>query len=132
MILEIIFQLLFPKKVYYKKNFKNLSSKDRVKQLEKRRQIKGYRKEWLYYRCKEEDLLKEYNSLYKSNTSKIKNKKFKNDSRIKFSFGKYRGKPIKEVWENDNHYARWVLNQEWLDDYPEIQYELENLHHKLG
>lgn len=101
-----------------------------MKFLEKRRQLKGYRKQWLYYRCKEEGLLKEYNQLFKKDVDKLLSKSYKKDVRVKFSFGKYRGKPVEDVWYADRDYAKWVSRQEWINDYPEIEYTLETLHYE--
>ena len=60
--LKMVFGALFrtsAKKRYYSSNRspQNLSDIDRVKYLERRRQQKGYKEKWLYYRCKEEHLL---------------------------------------------------------------------------
>jgi len=119
---------MFPRKVVYKNNLGSLSNIDKVKHLEKRRQLKGYKKQWLYYRCKEKGLLNEYNQLIKPDTEKLLSKNYRQDNRIKFSFGKYRGKPVEEVWETDKDYAKWVSRQEWIYEYPEIESELEHLY----
>lgn len=113
-----------------RRNFNSFSNIEKVKFLEKRRQLKGYRKQWLYYRCKEEGLLKEYNQLFKKDVDKLLSKSYKKDVRVKFSFGKYRGKPVEDVWYADRDYAKWVSRQEWINDYPEIEYTLETLHYE--
>lgn len=113
-----------------RRNFNSFSNIEKIKFLEKRRQLKGYRKQWLYYRCKEEGLLKEYNQLFKKDVDKLLSKSYKKDVRVKFSFGKYRGKPVEDVWYADRDYAKWVSRQEWINDYPEIEYTLEALHYK--
>lgn len=124
--LGVILRSVFPRKTY-RNNFASLPNINKVKYLEKRRQYKGYRKEWLYYRCKEEGLLKEYNQLFKPNAEKLLKTSYQSDNRVKFSFGKYRGKPIEEVWDSDRNYVKWVQRQEWLDEYPEIESEIEYL-----
>lgn len=126
-ILGAIFRSMFPRKTY-KNSYRALSNMDKVKYLEKRRQYKGYHKGWLYYRCKDEGLLKEYNQLVKPNADTLLEKNYQRDTRTKFSFGKYRGKPIEEVWEGDKDYVKWVQRQEWLDEYPEIENVIEHLY----
>ncbi|WP_282161070.1 hypothetical protein [Ulvibacterium marinum] len=96
---------------------KNLSIIDRVKYLEQRGQRKGYKEKWLYHRCKEENLLNEYFLLYPQATNPSnKNKTTKIDT-VLFSFGKYRGESIEEVWKKDKQYIEWLSNQDWILDY---------------
>jgi uncharacterized protein (DUF3820 family) len=91
-------------------SYKALSDVDKVKYLEKRRQYKGYKKQWLYYRCREKDLLETYHKLFKTDGKG-------QDSGTKFSFGKYRGGFVEDVWESDREYINWLSQQEWLAEY---------------
>ncbi|WP_149275625.1 exodeoxyribonuclease X C-terminal domain-containing protein [Pareuzebyella sediminis] len=91
-------------------SYKSLSDKDKVKYLEKRRQFKGYKKQWLYYRCREEGLLDAYHKLFKRETAC----KFE---AAKFSFGKYKGEFIETIWESDKGYIKWLSQQKWLAQY---------------
>ena len=79
--LGIIFGGLFKTK-NKRSSYKALSDVEKVKHLEKRRQYKGYKKQWLYYRCREEGLLDTYHKLFKTEI-------IEQDLGIKFSFGKY-------------------------------------------
>ncbi|GMN08444.1 hypothetical protein MTsPCn5_38330 [Croceitalea sp. MTPC5] len=127
-IFEIVFGALFrtkSKKRYYGSNRrpKNLSNVERVKFLERRRQHKGYKEKWLYYRCKEEDLLTFYYKLFPNRpTFKKGNENLDVNSPLQFTFGKYRGKTIDGIWEKDQQYIIWLSNQDWLSDYDE-EYE---------
>lgn len=91
-------------------SYKSLSDMDKVKFLEKRRQLKGYKKQWLYYRCREEGLLDAYHKLFKIETAS----KFE---ATKFSFGKYKGEFIEAIWESDTSYIKWLSQQRWLAQY---------------
>ena len=91
-------------------SYKSLSDKDKVKHLEKRRQLKGYKKTWLYYRCREEGLLDAYHKLFKTKIAS----KFE---ATKFSFGKYKGEFIEAIWESDKGYIKWLSQQKWLAQY---------------
>jgi hypothetical protein len=54
--------------------------------------------------------------------SKIKNtqlKKKPNPEGILF-FGKYKSRPISEVYEFDPRYCKWLFSQEWLQQFTEI------------
>jgi len=108
-------------------NYQSLSKREKVLALEKRRQQKGYKKQWLYYRCKEEGLLNEYNKLFKPNVDKMINKDFSNDNRVKLPFGKYKGKPVDEIWKSDRAYLKYIINQGWLDDYRDVETYVEEL-----
>ena len=108
-ILGMTFGLLFPRKTK-RNSYKALSDVDKVKYLEKRRQCKGYKKQWLYYRCREEGLLEAYNELFKTELEK-------QDSGTKFSFGKYRGEFVEDIWESDKEYVNWLSQQDWLAQY---------------
>lgn len=91
-----------------------------VKILERRRQKRGYKKHWLYYRCKEEGLLVEYYKLFPNRHSvKHMNQDFGYSEFLRFSFGKYQGKAIDEIWEKDRQYIEWLAEQD-LSPYPEI------------
>mgnify|MGYP001450764768 CR=1 FL=1 len=81
-----------------------------LKYLEKRRQYKGYKKQWLYYRCREEGLLETYYKLFDTEVEG-------QDSGTKFSFGKYRGEYVEAIWESDKEYINWLSQQEWLAQY---------------
>jgi len=90
------------KKHYYgsNQNYKSLSKIDRVKLLERRRQQKGYKEKWLYYRCKEEHLLTAYYELFPNRQSiKQVNQNTSDASHLRFSFGKYQGETIDAIWE---------------------------------
>lgn len=91
-------------------SYKSLSDMDKVKYLEKRRQFKGYKTQWLYYRCREEGLLDGYHKLFKTETAS----KFE---ATKFSFGKYKGEFIEAIWESDKGYIKWLSQQKWLAQY---------------
>lgn len=108
-ILGMTFGLLFPRKTK-RNSYKALSDVDKVKYLEKRRQYKGYKKQWLYYRCREEGLLETYHKLFKTEI-------IEQDLGTKFSFGKYKDKFIEDVWESDREYINWLSQQEWLAEY---------------
>jgi len=103
-------------------SYKSLSDKDKVKYLEKRRQYKGHKKQWLYYRCREEGLLDAYHKLFKTETAC----KFE---ATKFSFGKYQGEFIEAIWESDKGYIKWLSQQKWLAQY---LYESDMIHELLG
>ena len=118
MIFGAIFRSLFPRRVkYHKFNYKGLSKIERVKHLEKRRQFKGYKKRWLYFRCKEENLLDVYNQLYCSAPKELDKRNILVDNRLCFSFGKYRDKPIEDIWNSDKSYIQWLAKQDWIFDY---------------
>lgn len=103
-------------------NFAKLSNVDKVKILEQRRQAKGYRSQWLYYRCREEGLLNEYNALFKQNVeSRSNGNEWKG---VVFSFGKYKGQLVKNVWKKDKEYINWLDKQDWLCDYPDEGQEI--------
>jgi hypothetical protein len=87
----------------------------RVKNLDKIRKRKGYRNEWLYHKCKEENLLTEYNKIIKPEINKL-TKDYTKDDRVKMSFGKYKGIPIDEVWKNDRNYLVHAYGEGWLDN----------------
>tara|TARA_R110002074_G_scaffold104070_1_gene224670 strand:+ start:8150 stop:8575 length:426 start_codon:yes stop_codon:yes gene_type:complete len=91
-------------------SYRALSDIDKVKYLEKRRQYKGYKKQWLYYRCREEGLLETYYKLFKTEFEK-------QDTGTRFSFGKYQGRFVEEVWKSDKKYIKWLSSQDWLDEY---------------
>ena len=103
-------------------SYKSLSDMDKVKHLEKRRQFKGYKKQWLYYRCREEGLLDAYHKLYKL-------KPVEKTHATKFSFGKYKGEIIEVIWESDKAYIRWLSQQKWLAQYLD---ENDLIHELLG
>lgn len=99
---------------------KNLSKTEQVKLLERRRQKKGYKKHWLYFRCMEENLLREYYKLFPDRHSiKQMNEDFGYTEFIRFSFGKYHGETIDAIWEKDKQYITWLSNQDWLSEYQE-------------
>lgn len=125
-ILGMTFGALFPRKKY-QSNYKALSKIDKVKYLERRRQYKGYKKKWLYYRCKEEGLLQEYNKLYKSDIKLLEDKREIIDNTIKFSFGKYKGRPVEEIWKLDIGYIDWVRDNVDLSEYPDEEFAFEEL-----
>ena len=112
-----IFRSLFPRKAH-RSNYSALSNVDKVKLLEKRRQYKGYRKEWLFYRCKEEGLLKEYNQLFTPEVRKLDEKSHNGNPIVKFSFGKYKGEPVNDVWNYDRGYIKWAYENADLSQYP--------------
>lgn len=104
-------------------SYKALPDIEKVKYLEKRRQYKGYKKQWLYYRCREESLLEVYNELFKSEVKE-------QDSGTKFSFGKYQGEFVEDIWESDRKYINWLSQQRLLDEYldeSDIIHELVHL-----
>lgn len=107
--LGIIFGGLFKTKAK-RISYKALSDVDKVKYLEKRRQYKGYKKQWLYYRCREEGLLETYHKLFKTEI-------IEQELGTKFSFGKYQGKFVEDIWESDREYINWLSQQEWLAQY---------------
>ncbi len=121
MIFGAMLHSLFPRWVkYYRSNLNNLSKIDRVEHLEKRRQYKGYKKQWLYYRCKEEDLLDEYYKLFPDGQSIDQvNKATSYGKFMRFSFGKYSGETIDTIWKKDRQYIEWLSNQDWLSEYQE-------------
>lgn len=126
-ILGAMFRSLFSRRTY-RNNFRALSNMDKVKYLERIRQYKGYKKRWLYFRCKEKGLLKEYNHLFKINETEQQETKtmiYKNG--VEFSFGKYKGKAIKEVWKYDKSYIKWVYQNVNFDDYPFEEMVIEKL-----
>lgn len=108
-ILGMTFGWLFRPKTK-RNSYKALSDVEKVKYLEKRRQYKGYKKQWLYYRCREEDLLETYRKLFKTEVEG-------QDLGTKFSFGKYRGEFVEDIWESDREYINWLSQQEWLVEY---------------
>ena len=75
----------------------------KVKYLEKRREYKGYKTQWLHYRCRKEGLLDAYHKLFKTETA------YKIEA-TKFSFGKYKGKFVEAFWESDKAYIK-LLSQ---------------------
>ena len=94
---SLFFGLLRSQKVRrpYGNRYAGLSNEDKVKLIERRRQEKGYRPQWLYYRCKEEGLLKEYNELFKPNIEYRNNgSEWKG---VTFTFGKYKGRLVSEI-----------------------------------
>ncbi|MDY7396782.1 hypothetical protein UMM65_16155 [Aureibaculum sp. 2210JD6-5] len=107
--LGMTFGLLFPRKAK-RHSYKDLSDVEKVKYLEKRRQYKGYKKQWLYYRCREEGLMEAYHKLFKTEVKE-------QDYGTKFSFGKYRGEFVEDIWESDREYINWLSQQEWLAEY---------------
>ncbi|TGV03350.1 exodeoxyribonuclease X C-terminal domain-containing protein [Flavivirga rizhaonensis] len=108
-IIGMTFGWLFRPKTK-RNSYLGLSDIDKVKYLEKRRQYKGYKKQWLYYRCREEGLLDAYRKLFKNELDQ-------QDSGTKFSFGKYKGQFVEDVWESDREYINWLSRQEWLAEY---------------
>ncbi|WP_298535882.1 hypothetical protein [uncultured Algibacter sp.] len=68
-ILWGVFRSVFPRKTY-RNNYRTLSDMEKVTYLERRRQFKGYKKGWLYFRCKEEGLLKAYKQMFKKESIK--------------------------------------------------------------
>ncbi len=108
-IIGMTFVWLFKPKAK-RNSFKAFSDIDKVKYLEKRRQYKGYKKKWLYYRCREEGLLETYHKLFKTEV-------VVQVSRTKFSFGKYRGEFVEDIWESDRKYIHWLSQQGWLAKY---------------
>ncbi len=123
----IIGNALRPSYSFHQKSYVNLSNMDKVKQLETWRIKNGHRKGWLYYKCKEQDLLNEYYQLYPKQTNVIKNTTIADIDNTMFSFGKYRGILVKDVWNSDKHYIQWLFNNVNLDDYPNEEYVLEYL-----
>lgn len=108
-ILGMTFGWLFSSKTS-RNSYRALSDIEKVKHLEKRRQNNGYKKKWLYYRCREEGLLDAYNKLFKSEITD-------ESTSTKFSFGKYQGRFVEEVWKSDKKYIKWLSSQDWLDEY---------------
>lgn len=108
-ILGMTFGLLFRSKTN-PHSYRSLSDIDKVKYLEKRRQFKGYKKKWLYHRCREEGLLDTYDKLFKTDF-------VEEDPRTKFRFGKYRGEFVEDIWESDREYINWLAQQKWLAEY---------------
>jgi len=108
-ILGMTFGLLFPRNTK-RNSYKTLSDVEKVKYLEKRRQYKGYKKQWLYYRCREEGLVETYYRLFKTEA-------VEQDSGTKFSFGKYQGEFVEDIWESDREYISWLSQQDWLAQY---------------
>jgi uncharacterized protein (DUF3820 family) len=103
-------------------SYKVLSDIDKVKYLEKRRQYKAYDKGWLYHRCREKDLLEAYLKLFRADTKK-------HDTGTKFSFGKYRGELIEEIWESDKNYIQWLSKQDWIAEYSDESDMIHELLH---
>jgi|SRR6056297_180078 len=91
-------------------SYKTLSTIEKVKYLEKRRQFKGYKKKWLYYRCREEGLLDAYHKLFETERPE-------REVATKFSFGKYKGEFVEAIWESDKTYIKWLSQQKWLAQY---------------
>ncbi len=108
----------------YRNRTKGLSKKDRVLQLEERRKNRGYKKAWLYHRCKEAGLLEAYNEIFGSHSKSIDNP---NPTVIRFSFGKYKGQPVEEVWKKDKGYINWMLDNMVLDNYEEEEFAINYL-----
>ena len=108
-VLGMTFGWLFSHKTN-QHSYRALSDIDKVKYLEKRRQLKGYNKGWLYHRCKEEGLLETYNELFKTEP-------IHQEEGTKFSFGKYRGKFVEKIWETDKNYIIWLSEQGWMAEY---------------
>lgn len=106
-IIIFFFNILFKNAI----NYKEL----RVKNLDEIRKRKGYRNEWLYHKCKEENLLTEYNKIIKPKINNL-TKDYKKDNRGKMSFGKYKGIPIDEVWKSDRNYLLYAYGEGWLDN----------------
>lgn len=123
-IIGLTFGALFPRKKY-RNSYRTLSNMDKVKYLEKRRQLKGYRKKWLYHRCKEEGLLKEYNKLYNHNIESQKIESKTSDNIIRFTFGKYKGRPVEEILKLDKGYIDWVRENVDLSEYPDEEFAFE-------
>ena len=47
---------------------------------------------------------------------------------MEFTFGKYEGCPVEEVFEIDPGYIYWLMQQEWFEDqYPAEHEEIEIL-----
>lgn len=105
-------------------NFSSLSNIGKVEHLEKRRVQNGYHKNWLYHRCRELGLLKEYNALYKvDNTVKnVPNVEF-----TKFSFGRYRGQLVKSIWEKDKGYIDFLINNVDSEQFPAEMFVIDQL-----
>ncbi len=114
-IIEMVFGSLFrnnTRRKYYipNRNYKNLSKTEQVKLLERVRQKKGYKKHWLYFRCKEESLLREYYKLFPDRHSiKQMNEDSGYTEFIRFSFGKYHDEPIDTIWAKDKQYITLEL-----------------------
>ena len=64
----------------------------------------------MYYRCREEGLLEAHRKLFETKIDK-------QDSGTKFSFGKYRGEFVEDIWESDREYINWLSSQDWLAEY---------------
>jgi hypothetical protein len=113
--LGAMFRSLFPRKTY-RNNYRALSDIDKVKYLEKRRQYKGYKKKWLYYRRREEGLLEMYNKLFKPELKKLEKGNYEGEGvdGTKFSFGKCNSKFVEDIWESARGYLEWLSNQEWM------------------
>lgn len=120
--LGAIFRSMFPRKVVYKNNFSSLSDIDKVKLLERRRQLKGYKKGWLYHQCKDEGLLVSYEELFGEYV-------YVDTDATKFRFGKYKGKYVEDIWESDRGYIDWLAQQDWLKEYSEENEMISDLYH---
>ena len=108
-IIGMTFGWLFKPKTK-RNSYKALSDVEKVKYLEKRRQYKGYKQQWLYYRCREEGFLETYHKLFKTEVEG-------QDAGTKFSFGKYQGEFVEDIFESDREYINWLSRQKWLAQY---------------
>lgn len=104
-------------------NFTSLSNIDKVKYLEKRRQLKGYKQKWLYYRCRDEKILDAYYKLF-PHEKVITTNRYDD---IEFTFGKYKGKLVEYIWNSDKNYIEWLRDNVDLSRYPNEEYAIEQL-----
>ena len=102
---------------------KVLSNRDKVIFLEQKRVSRGYKKAWLYHRCKEQGLLEEYNRLFK--TEELQEKEPPLVTR--FGFGKYKGEPVEEIWNRDRAYINWLLDNAVLEQHPAEEFAIDHL-----
>lgn len=113
----------FSNRIKYRHNFASLSDTDKVNHLEKRRQLKGYKPKWLYYRCRDENILDAYYKLFPQEKIVTTNK-YKD---IEFTFGKYKGKLVEYIWNKDKNYIDWIRNNIDLSNYPNEEFAIEQL-----
>ena len=70
-------------------------------------------------------------SLFLNNSSKKRYYKHhsqnRNNSVIRFSFGKYKGEPVEKIWKSNKGYIDWLRENIDLTKYPNEEFAIENL-----
>ncbi len=70
---------------------------------------------------------RKYYSKPKSNWKRKSLNQVKDEGIIRFSFGKYFGKPVEEIWHSDKGYIDWLRENVDLTRYPNEELMIEEL-----